>query len=64
MQLITLREAGKRLRPDKPLTPNRVRQLAREFSQAIHPFPDSGDGRVKSGITPQAVVVLKRKRAQ
>lgn len=60
---ITLREAARRLRPDRPLTPQRVRQLVAEAGFQLVPFKHPGDRRVRTGIRVQTVAALKRRRA-
>lgn len=61
--IITLRQAGRRLRPDRPLTPQRVRQLVAEAGFQLIPFEHPTDKRVRTGIAVQTVTALKRRRA-
>jgi hypothetical protein len=63
-KIITLREAGTRLRPDRPLTPQRVRQLVAEAGFQLVPFEHPTDKRVRTGIAVQTVSALKRRRAK
>ena len=57
-QIITLREAGRRIRPTRPLTPQRVRQLAAERHIRLEPLSDPNDRRIKSGISESVLVDL------
>jgi hypothetical protein len=61
-KIITLSEAGRRLRPDRPLTPQRVRQLVAEAGFQLVPFKHPTDRRIRTGIAVQTLAALKRRR--
>jgi hypothetical protein len=61
-KLVTLREAGRRLNPDRPLCRRHVDRLAAQGALTKLPWPDAPNGRIKVGITPQSITGLLRRR--
>jgi hypothetical protein len=63
MKLISIKEAGRRLNPRRPLSYRRITQLIASGALPKYPWPDAPDRRVKVGVTPQAVAALRKQRA-